>query len=184
MIVDTFGSLKEVLGGLGVGLFFGFFLQKAGVTKIQTIKKQLLLEDFTVMKVILTAIASGSLFVYLYRYFIEAKPLIISTTTLPASFTGGLIFGVGMAVLGFCPGTCIGALAEKSKAALFGFFGMIFGAFIYAKIAPLVTDYLKPAKSINKSTLNQLLNINPLFIIATLLSIVLTLYIFEKRKKA
>lgn len=184
MTIVYLGLFKEVLGGLVIGIMFGFLLQKAGVTRFETIKKQLLLQDFTVMKVILTAIASGSLFLYLYRHFIEHKELIISTTTLPAAFFGGAIFGIGMAILGYCPGTCVGALAEKSKAAIWGIFGMIFGAFGYSQWASLINKHLKPTTSINKSTLDQTLNVTPIYIILFLVSIVGLLYFLDRRKKA
>lgn len=184
MNIVYLGLLKEVLGGLFIGTLFGFLLQKAGVTRFETIKKQLLLQDFTVMKVILTAIATGSLFLYLYRHFVEHKELIISTTTLPAAFFGGAIFGIGMAILGYCPGTCVGALAEKSKAAVWGIIGMIFGAFVYSQFASLINTYFKPASSVNKSTLDQTFNVTPIYIILFLLSIVGFLYFLDRRKKA
>lgn len=183
MTITFFGILTEVFGGLAVGTLFGFVLQKAGVTKFATIKKQLLLEDFTVMKVILTAIASGSVFLYLYRLLIEHKDLIISTTTLPTAFFGGAIFGVGMAILGYCPGTCVGALAEKSKTAIFGILGMLTGAFLYNKSAFYIQTHYKTKESINKSTIDELFNISPIFIIIFLMTVVLILYLLDKNKK-
>lgn len=183
MTMTFLGTFTDIFGGLAIGTLFGFILQKAGVTKFTTIKKQLLLEDFTVMKVILTAIASGSLLLYLYRHFIEHKELIISTTTLPASFFGGAVFGVGMAILGYCPGTCIGSVAEKSKGAVFGLFGMLMGAFLYNKAAPYIQNTYKPEESINKSTLHEAFNTSPLFIIIFLIAIVTMLFIFDKNKK-
>ena len=183
MKLSLFGLFQEVTGGLLIGMLFGFFLQKAGVTNTGTIKKQLLLKDFTVMKVILSAIASGSLLLYLYRHFVEHKDLIISTTTLSASLFGGAIFGIGMALLGYCPGTCIGALAQRCRLAFWGILGMIFGAFIYAKLAPLITNTLKPSSLINKSTLDQILPVSAPWIIASLALIVIGFWSFDKVKK-
>jgi hypothetical protein len=180
MNIVFFGVMKEVLGGLFIGTLFGFFLQKAGVTKFRTIKNQLLLKDFTVMKVILTAIGTGGLFLFLYRTFVENKALIISTTTLPAALAGGCIFGIGMATLGFCPGTCIGAIAEKSKTAFFGLIGMIVGAFLYSKIAGFIHQNFKQKDAINQSTLPDVFNISPLFFILFILSTVFILWLIEK----
>ncbi|NLF07305.1 MAG: YeeE/YedE family protein, partial [Pirellulaceae bacterium] len=48
---------------LGVG--FGFLLQKGGVTYYDVIINQLLLKDFTVVKIMLTAMATGMIGVHL-----------------------------------------------------------------------------------------------------------------------
>lgn len=182
MTPNLFGLLSEVFGGLLIGSLFGFLLQKAGVTDFRTIKNQLLLKDFTVMKVILTAIVTGSLGLYLYRSYITEQPLIINTTTLKAAFYGGTVFGIGMATLGFCPGTCIGALAEKSKAAYWGVSGMVFGAFCYTKSAGFISTHLKPKEQLCTSTLNEIFNVSPIIIILSLAVVVFTLVIVERTK--
>ena len=175
MNTSIFSSLTVVLGGLFIGFCFGIFLQKGSVTNSKTIKNQLLLKDFTVMKIILSAIATGSTGIYGYRFLFEAKPLILSSTTLFAALTGGGVFGIGMALLGYCPGTCIGALAEKSEQAKYGFIGMVLGALIYANISNYVTLYLKPIASINKTTLVEIFDISPFYFIAVVIIILFLL---------
>lgn len=181
MNISLFSSLKEVFGGLLIGFLFGFLLNKAKVTHFKTIKKQLLLQDFTVMKVMLTAIATGSLGLYLYDKFIEHRQVIISTTSLKAAFVGGSIFGLGMAIVGLCPGTCIGALATKSKEAFYGFLGMVMGALLYGQVAIDVNKYFKNPGQIDKSTLDVLLNVHPIIIIGIVSLAVLGLFFFERK---
>lgn len=187
MNTSIFTSPTELIGGLLAGILFGFFLQKANVTRFSTIVGQLILKDFTVMKVILTAIAAGSLGLYSLKYFFLSNELIISSTTLFAALAGGGVFGIGMAILGYCPGTCIGALAEKSRDAWFGLLGMVCGAGIYAETFSWINVNVKPANQINKMTLAQHFGISPwILIISLCLIVVLWAAIdnFTKKSKA
>lgn len=184
MNTSLFSAPTEVIAGLVIGLLFGFLLQKAHVTRFTTIVGQLRLKDFTVMKVIMTAIASGSFFLYLFTAFFPETSLIISTTTLFTAALGGAIFGVGMAVLGYCPGTCIGALAERAKDALCGVLGLIVGAALYAEIAPWIKETIKPDSEINKTTLPEYFAISPwVFISGAFLVVALFLLIEKGRAK-
>ncbi len=175
-----FFSLKELFGGLLVGTLFGFFLRKGNVTRSSTIIGQLLLKDFTVMKVIMTAIATGSLWLFILKGSFASITInpIISSTTLLAALIGGGIFGLGMAMVGYCPGTCVGALAEKDKSAWFGFVGMLVGSAIYAEIFPKI-QHFKPLKEINKSTLYDFFQISPWLIESLVLLAVATLLVID-----
>jgi uncharacterized protein len=135
--------LSKILLGLLTGLLFGFFLQKAHVTKRDVIVGQFRLRDFTVMKTMLTAICVGGIGVYLLKTMGLAQ-LHVKPAQLGAVVLGGLIFGVGMVVLGYCPGTGVAAAAEGKKDAWFGVLGMMAGALIFAEIyAPLQDTLMK-----------------------------------------
>src|SRR5512139_1520705 len=96
----------QLIIGLVVGVLFGFLLQKGGVTKYDVIIGQLLLTDFTVVKVILSAMVTGMIGVHLLR-----SRGLAQLHPKPGSFgsivIGALIFGVGFGILGYCPGTLI-----------------------------------------------------------------------------
>lgn len=135
--------LSKLLLGLLTGFLFGFFLQKGSVTKREVIVGQFRLRDFTVMKTMLTAIIVGGAGVYVLRAmgFAQLHP---KPAQLGAVIAGGLIFGAGMVILGYCPGTGVAAAAEGKKDALFGVLGMMAGALIFAEIyAPLQTSLMK-----------------------------------------
>ena len=123
---------KTLILGLLAGFVFGFVLQKAHVTKFPVIVGQFLLRDFTVMKTMLTAIVVGGAGVYGLKAMglatLHPKP-----AQLAAVATGGLVFGVGMVLLGYCPGTGIAAAAEGRRDAMFGVLGMLAGALIFAE---------------------------------------------------
>ncbi|HDS63539.1 MAG TPA: YeeE/YedE family protein, partial [Methanofollis liminatans] len=94
----------QLVLGLAMGVGFGACLQIAGVTRYDVILGQLLLTDFTVVKVMLTAVAVGTVGVYLMRGAGLAD-LHIKPGSVGATVVGGIIFGAGFAVLGYCPGT-------------------------------------------------------------------------------
>ena len=126
-------SISTLLGGLLIGILFGFFLQKGQVTKYQVIVGQFLLRDFTVLKVMLTAIVVGGIGVYAMKSMglvtLHVKPAMMVAVPL-----GGLVFGIGMVLLGYCPGTGVAAAAEGHRDALWGVLGMMAGAAFFAEI--------------------------------------------------
>ena len=105
-------SIGLVVGGLLAGVAFGVLLQKGGVTRYATIVGQFLFTDYTVLKIMLTAILTGAVGVYGMLQLGWIDGLLVKPAQLAANAAGGLIFGVGMAGLGYCPGTGVGAAAE------------------------------------------------------------------------
>lgn len=125
---------KKLMQGLIIGILFGFFLQKGGVTKYDVIVGQLRLIDFTVIKIILTAIIVSSLGIsYLYpRDMVPLKP---KAGSIKNATIGGLLFGVGFGLLGYCPGTIAGAIGNGYVDAMAGgLLGIVLGTMIYAMI--------------------------------------------------
>lgn len=143
--------------GLFIGFCFGFLLQKGGVTRYDYIMNQLLLRDWTVVQIILTAIATGMVGVYFLRSEGLAQ-LHKKSGSFGATVIGGLIFGVGFGLLGYCPGTMAGAAAQGSIDALLGgVLGMLVGVGIYAAMyGPLSQTVLKVGE-FGEITLPQLL---------------------------
>ena len=109
----------QIYLGLIYGLVFGFLLQKGGLAEYDVIIGQLLLTDFTVVKVMLSAILVGMAGVFIMRWagiiHLQIKPGSIGSTVL-----GGVIFGVGFAILGYCPGTAAAAFGSGAMDALMG----------------------------------------------------------------
>ncbi len=138
----TFDSLGMILAGLATGLVFGFLLQRAHVTRYGVILGQFLFTDFTVLKVMLTAIVVGAVGVWGMLQMGMIEGLHVKNAALVGNVLGGLIFGVGMAILGYCPGTGVAAIGDGSRHAVAGFLGMIFGAGIYAEFYPLINETL------------------------------------------
>ena len=114
-----FDSPEKLALGLISGIAFGFLLQKGRVAKFHVIVGQFLLKDWTVLKVMLTAVAVGAVGVWAMVSLGMA-----SLTIKPAAFggviVGAVLFGVGMAIFGYCPGTSVAACGEGRRDAMVG----------------------------------------------------------------
>lgn len=142
------------------GFIFGFLLQKGGVPEYDILIGQLLLTDFTVVKIILTAIAVGMLGVSLLAHFGLAQ-LHIKTGSWGASLLGGILFGIGFGILGYCPGTVTGAAAKGYIDALLGGIpGLLTGAGLFAALFPALRDRILNRGDFGKLTFDQLLKLN------------------------
>lgn len=90
----------RLLLGLATGIAFGFILQKAQVTRYDKIVAFFRLSDLTVLKVMMGGILAGMVGIY-FLHDLGLVNLHIKPTILSANILGGLIFGVGMLLLGF-----------------------------------------------------------------------------------
>jgi len=151
----------QLLLGLVTGIAFGFLLQKAGVTRYDVIIGQLLLVDFTVVKVMLSAVITGMLGVHFLRSLGLAR-LHPKTGSVGSSVIGGLIFGVGFAVLGYCPGTLAGAIGNGFLDALVGGLpGILIGSGLFAALYPRLDRAILNKGDFGDITLPGLLKVNP-----------------------
>ncbi len=114
------------------GLAFGFLLQKGGAAKFNILIGQLLLQDWTVAKIMLSAIVVGMLGIYPLHAAAKVN-LHLKPTRLGPNIVGGLIFGAGFALMGYCPGTAAAALGQGNFDALFGMAGLVIGSYLYAE---------------------------------------------------
>ncbi len=165
------------------GMIFGFLLQKGAVSRFDVIVGQFLLRDFTVMKVMFTAIVVGSIGIFSLHFLGIIPKLLLSTTPLFLSAIGGAIFGVGMSVSGYCPGTGIAALAEGSKDVLFGLVGMLFGSIVFNELSPIFLPLLNEKDSFFQQTLGVYFNISNGWIIAFLVLAWIGFYKIVEGKK-
>lgn len=121
---------EKLILGLLSGIVFGILLQKGRVAKFEVIVGQLLLKDWTVVKVMGTAIAVGTIGVYalvtLGLATLHIKPALLGGVAF-----GGLLFGIGLALFGYCPGTGVAASGAGHRDAMVGVAGMLFGALLY-----------------------------------------------------
>lgn len=161
---------QTLLMGLATGLVFGFLLQRGRVTRYRVILGQFLLTDFTVLRTMLTAVVVGSAGVYAMAH-LWGVALHVKGTYLLAQAVGGGIFGVGMVVLGYCPGTGVGAVGEGSRHAIVGALGMLVGAAIYAEVHPWVKSDLLPIGDLGKQTFPSLTGV-PIWVFVAALVVI------------
>jgi uncharacterized membrane protein YedE/YeeE len=128
---------------LFLGFLFGAILQYANLNRYNVISGMATLENFAVAKAITVAIGIGAIIIAVEiglgfaTYHI--KPILLGGIAI-----GGIIFGVGMAILGYCPGTLPISLGEGSIDALLGIIGGLVGGFVYTILLPSIQGILGP----------------------------------------
>lgn len=174
-------SLAELSLGLLTGLAFGFLLHRGRVTRYRTILGQFLWTDHTVLRVMLTAVVVGSVGIYAMHSYYGDGLLHVKGSVLLANVVGGLVFGVGMVVLGYCPGTGVAALGDGSRHAAFGLLGMLAGAAVYAQAYPWVSGTLMEVGNLGKVTLPGLTGLSPWVFVVALSGIAVAVFVALRR---
>jgi hypothetical protein len=150
--------------GLITGIFFGFLLQKGRVLRFDKQVGAMRLKDMTILKFMLSAILVGMVGIYLLAEMdvikLSHKPMNIGAVVL-----GGILFGAGWAVMGFCPGTAVGAVGEGRWHAGFAVLGMLIGAALYAEFYPSLKTTVLAWKDFGKIGLPDVLGVSPWVII-------------------
>ena len=123
--------MSSVVLALIFGLLFGFVLQKSGAANPHRIINMLRLKDFHLIKVILFAIGFSSLLLFLLSAMGVITPHFSVKTAYVGVIVGGLIFGIGWAISGFCPGTSVVGAGAGRKDALVFIIGGLLGAFVF-----------------------------------------------------
>jgi uncharacterized membrane protein YedE/YeeE len=125
------------------GFLFGSILQYAGLNRYNVISGMATLENYTVAKAIAVAIGAGAMLISLETgtglASFHLKPVLVGGIAI-----GGLLFGTGMAILGYCPGTLAVSLGEGSLDALTGITGGLAGGLVYTVFLPLIKGILGP----------------------------------------
>jgi hypothetical protein len=158
----------QLVIGLAIGFLFGFLLQKGNVTEYDVIVGQLLFRDFTVIKIMVSAMVTGMIGVHLLGSLglaqLHPKP-----GSLGMTLAGGLVFGIGFAVLGYCPGTISAAIGQgKMDALVGGLSGIIVGAGLYAHAFPFLARTILDRGDFGPLTFPELLRVNPWVVIVPL----------------
>ena len=167
--------------GFLFGIIFGFLLQKGGVTKFDVIVGQLLLNDFTVVKIMLSAVVTGMIGIHLMKSlgWVQLNP---KPGSWGKNAIGGLIFGLGFALLGYCPGTIAGAIGNGYLDALVGgLAGILLGSGLFAAAYPGLRDGILKKGDFGNLTLPRLFKVSDWAVIVPLsILIVLLLYLMER----
>ena len=126
---SALGASLAAAVALGAG--FGFALERAGLGSARKLVGQFYGRDFTVMKVMFSALVVAMLGVFWLSRFglLDLHAVYVPLTYLWPQLFGGLLFGAGLVVAGLCPGTaCVAAASGRVDGVfvLCGFFaGMV-----------------------------------------------------------
>ena len=152
-------SIGRMLLGFGTGFVFGFILHKGRAADYGAIGSQLNFENSSVAKIMGTAAAVGGVGTEILNTLGLAerkiKPLDMGGIVL-----GGVIFGVGMSILGYCPGTGMAAMGKGNTDALAGVAGMFGGALAFVTFYPRVKPIIEKW-SVGEKTLPEITHTSP-----------------------
>jgi hypothetical protein len=162
---DKPDSPRQLVLGLLFGVVFGFLLQKSGVARYEVLMGQFFLTDFTVIKVMLTAIIVGMLGIFSLRA-LGLVELHVKPTHYAANIAGGLLFGAGLGLLGYCPGTGVAALGQGNLDAIAGILGLLVGSYGYAETSGYLSSTIKKIGNRGRIMLPDLVGVRLLVFLA------------------
>ena len=158
--------MLEIFKALVVGFLFGWSLQKAGLTHYARIVNVYRLRDMTVMRFMLTALLVGAVGVQLGVDLGFAASAPIPPTSVMANVIGGVVFGVGMASAGYCPGTVVAEAGEgRLDAWIAGLSGLSAGAIVFGLLQPTIMPVLARVGSLGRVTLAGLAGASPWLVV-------------------
>lgn len=133
MEITAFASLALAVV---IGFGFGFFLEKAGFGSARKLMAVFYLYDMAVVKVMFTAIVTAMVGIFLLTYAgeLDFAMLYIEPSNYPAAIIGGLVFGAGFVIGGYCPGTSVAACATGRLDGLAFIAGIFLASYAYAEL--------------------------------------------------
>ena len=162
-----------LLYALLVGVAMGALIQRVGASSPRMILASLRLENLTIIKFMATTIAVGTVVAYLLSLWMpmhfDIKPTYVIGVAL-----GGLIFGVGFAVGGYCPGTCVVGIGEGRRDAIAALLGGVTGALVFTLVYTLIEGTLIKPLNYGKITLASVLHLPAVVVAVGLAAVFLT----------
>ena len=156
-----FGNETALLFAVVIGIGFGFFLEQAGFGSSVKLAQQFYFRDLTVFKVMFTAIITAMLGLFWFSWLglIDLSLVHVLPTYLVPQLVGGLVFGVGFVMGGYCPGTCCVASVTGKMDGWIHLLGMFAGILLFGELFPLIGDW-PSSTSMGEITLSQVLHLS------------------------
>jgi len=179
-------TIGEVLMTLVLGFVFGWTLDKAGLTKYHKIVNVYRFTDLAVLKYMMSAIIVGMIGIWTFKGLGLVELTGTISTYVPGVLLGGVLFGVGMAAAGFCPGTmAAGAGRGHLDYLIPGLLGFLTGAIIFGLTYQSFMPELTKLMNLGNLSMPELLGLSPaLTVIVMVLMFGLVLYVVERTHAA
>ncbi|CAM3645492.1 YeeE/YedE thiosulfate transporter family protein [Polynucleobacter brandtiae] len=179
--------MNEIISGLMLGFGFGFVLERAGFGNPNKLTGQFRFTDWSVFKVMFTAIVFTAIGLMALKYlgYIQIDQLFVPPSFLGAAALGGALVGVGFAIGGYCPGTSIvGLMSGRIDAGIF-LIGLLLGTVIFSLAYPVIESVTSLGEYAQGDTLMVLLNTSDIYINIAMVIAAIAIFIFggwmEKR---
>lgn len=137
---DNHGSVLTVLF---IGFVFGAIILYSRLDKFEKMAGFMIFEDTLVPRMAMTTVALSSLgFYFLTQYgyaTFEIKPVLLGGLII-----GGILFGIGLVILGKCPSAFFVSVSEGRVDALVGVFGGMVGGLTFTLFYPWIKNIMGP----------------------------------------
>ena len=158
--------------GLLAGIAMGWLIQRVRASSPGMILRNLRLQDLSIIKFMAVTIAVGSVGAFTLGALgvplkLDVKPLYVLGV-----LAGGLVFGVGFALSGYCPGTCVVGVGEGRRDALAALAGGVTGALLFTLAYRWIEPALVRPLQLGKLTLADVLDAPPAAIAVALAAVI------------
>lgn len=165
-----------------IGMVFGFTLSRAGLARCSNIAGVFRFTNLTVIKFMLTLLTIAMIALYALKGLDIVQFPNITATNIVGNLIGGLVFGMGMAVAGFCPVTrTAGAGEGRLDYLISGVLGLLAGVLAYGMTYLQLFPAIARIAYEGPKTLTDLLMVNPFLIIGVVAAAVILLSYFVER---
>ncbi|MCK6541493.1 YeeE/YedE family protein [bacterium] len=140
---DMIGFEQSLIIAVFIGIGFGFFLEQAGFGSAVKLAQQFYLNDLSVFKVMFSALVTAMLGLFWLNKLdlLDLSAIRVLPTYIYPQLAGGVVFGVGFIMGGYCPGTCCVASVTGRMDGWIHFIGMMTGIFIFAEAYPYIESW-------------------------------------------
>lgn len=158
----AFGEQVGFVLAFAIGIGFGFFLERAGFGSAKKMASIFYLRDFTVLKVMFTAIVTAMLGSVLLSNLgvLDLSLVHVSPTFVVPFLVGGLLFGAGFVVGGWCPGTAVVGVVTGSVDAAMFLVGLLGGILVWSFGYPLWEGFAG-STALGRTMLYDVLHVSP-----------------------
>ena len=169
------------LSGLNCGVLFGFILENAGFGSPLKLISQFRLTDWSVFKVMFTAIVVAALGLWILRLVgvIPPDSVAVPQALVMASAVGGVLVGAGFAIGGYCPGTSVAGLASGRLDALVFIVGLLVGTVAFVGLyGPAIRTMMAMGSIVDGDTFTDAYGVAEPIVLAALAAALVAVFYF------
>jgi hypothetical protein len=180
------GDDASLVAAAILGLGFGFFLERAGFGGARKLTAQFYLTDMSVLKVMFTAIvtAMAGVFALTAIGWLDFSKIYLTPTFVVPQLVGGLVFGAGFIIGGYCPGTSVAGIATgKIDAGVYAL-GMLAGIAFFAETFDILFSGWAEATPFGQVTLPKVLGLRYGLVVLAVILLAVGAFILAERVEA
>jgi uncharacterized protein len=143
--VEDTSSTQVNIRVLFIGMFFGLVLVKGEVVSWYQIQMMFRFESFHMYGVIGSAVLVAAISLIILRRFnvrsVDGQELIVKKKKLhKGTVFGGILFGLGWAITGACPGPIYAQIGSGAYLAIVTLLSAVTGAYFFARLKPRLPE--------------------------------------------